>query len=149
MCQTPRRPGPRGGPARAQPAAAWELSAQGQHQGRDSRTSASSLLSAPAPRELQGNKAHPGRETPYDSEISHASASDLTTATAPSHSHFPGATRGISALLAATLSGRDKTTETKVGSVAGALNNASTEQLCHYFVRSYLKDLAYNKLHGA
>lgn len=101
-----------------------------------------------APGAARQKSAH-RKETQYDSEFSHTSISDLIKATALSHSHFPGAVHRISVQFTATLSGKDKTTETKVGSIMDALNNASTDQLCHYFVRSYLKDLAHNKLHGA
>lgn len=87
-------------------------------------------------------------KTQFNGEISHEITSNFTKATALSHGHFavPYA-ESVRGLL--QLPGEDKATETKVRSIADALNNASTEQLCHYFVRSYLKDLAHNKLHGA
>lgn len=119
--ETPRKPKPQQ-PGSCQRRGSTKVTTQGQLP--------SSRPSALVPQELQGEKAHTGRKTQYDSELSHTSTSDLIKATALSHSHFPGAVHRIRAQFAATLSGEDKTTETKVGTIADALNNATMPLFC-------------------
>lgn len=107
------------------------------------------VLSALVPRELQGEKStHRNENTVQQGDLARNHFKfHQSNSTKPRS--LCGAICRIGVRFAATLPGEDKTTETKVRSIADALDNASTEQLCHYFVRSYLKDLAHNKLHGA
>lgn len=99
------------------------LSAEGQHQGHRSRTTASALPSALGPRSCRAIKAQAGRERSLRTGRSCIQALRGDRSGSTKHSRFP-------VYRALQLPQEETTTETKVSSIVGALHSVGTEQLC-------------------